>query len=249
MKRTSPSSRLVSRAARSPDLAMTGPDVARKPTPSSREMIWASVVLPRPGGPKNRTWSSASPRAFAAWMKTRRLSRAPFCPTNSSSVRGRSAASTSSGARVGAIRRSVSVIAPDVAARRAGPKPFRLLRPLHQRRARDAAMPGGELGELAIDLGLVLRADGRIDAGRARPDVRERPVRHVMAEEAAEPVPAIAIFPAQFEQGMRRFPREEVAHRIVMAFIGGDMFGLVTVRVIMAEDERPHRTRWMGVER
>ena len=29
MNRTSPSSRLVSNAARSPDLAMTGPDVAR----------------------------------------------------------------------------------------------------------------------------------------------------------------------------------------------------------------------------
>ena len=35
--------------------AMTGPEVARKPTPSSFAMIWASVVLPRPGGPANRT--------------------------------------------------------------------------------------------------------------------------------------------------------------------------------------------------
>ena len=29
-------------------------------------MIVASVVFPRPGGPTSRTWSSASPRAFAA---------------------------------------------------------------------------------------------------------------------------------------------------------------------------------------
>ena len=71
MKRTSPSSRLVSKAARSPDLAMTGPDVARKPTPISRATIWASVVLPSPGGPWNSTWSRASPRAFAAETKAR----------------------------------------------------------------------------------------------------------------------------------------------------------------------------------
>ena len=51
MKRTSPSSRLVSSAARSPDLAITGPEVARKPTPISRARIPASVVLPSPGGP------------------------------------------------------------------------------------------------------------------------------------------------------------------------------------------------------
>src|SRR5581483_3613979 len=48
MKTTSRSSRLVSSAARSPALAMTGPEVERNPTPSSRAMIWASVVLPRP---------------------------------------------------------------------------------------------------------------------------------------------------------------------------------------------------------
>ena len=35
--------------------AFTGPDVARKPTPSSRATICASVVLPRPGGPTNST--------------------------------------------------------------------------------------------------------------------------------------------------------------------------------------------------
>src|SRR5260221_294988 len=51
MKRTSRSSRLVRSAARSPARAITGPEVARKFTPSSRETICASVVLPRPGGP------------------------------------------------------------------------------------------------------------------------------------------------------------------------------------------------------
>src|SRR4051812_16429730 len=45
-------------------------------------------------------------------MNTRRLSRAAFCPTNSSSVFGRSAASTSSGLRSPATMRSGSVIAP-----------------------------------------------------------------------------------------------------------------------------------------
>ena len=49
MNKTSRSSRLVSSAARSPALAITGPDVPRKFTPSSRATICASVVLPRPG--------------------------------------------------------------------------------------------------------------------------------------------------------------------------------------------------------
>jgi hypothetical protein len=86
MNSTSRSSRLVRSAARSPALAMTGPEVERKLTPISRAMICASVVLPRPGGPANSTWSSASPRDFAASMKTLRLD---FCfdwPMNSSEL-------------------------------------------------------------------------------------------------------------------------------------------------------------------
>ena len=51
---------LVSRAARSPDLA-TPAEVARKPTPISRAKC-RQGRLPRPGGPKNSTWSSGSPR-------------------------------------------------------------------------------------------------------------------------------------------------------------------------------------------
>ncbi len=61
-------------------LAMTGPDVARNPTPISRATICASVVLPSPGGPKNSTWSSGSLRALAAAMKMRRFSRAALLP-------------------------------------------------------------------------------------------------------------------------------------------------------------------------
>src|SRR6187431_2467078 len=99
MKRTSRSSRLVSKAARSPALAMTGPEVARKFTPSSRARICASVVLPSPGGPTNSTWSSASPRSRAARMKTSRLARACSWPTNSSSRCGRSDASARSSSR------------------------------------------------------------------------------------------------------------------------------------------------------
>src|SRR5689334_11541159 len=96
MNRTSRSSRLVSSAARSPAFAITGPDVARKFTPSSRATICASVVLPSPGGPNSSTWSSASFRDLAASMKTLRFPFACCCPTNSLSVCGRSALSAGS---------------------------------------------------------------------------------------------------------------------------------------------------------
>ncbi|MNE41089.1 hypothetical protein D3C80_1351410 [compost metagenome] len=111
MNRTSRGSRLVRIAARSPALARIGPDVARNPTPSSRATICASVVLPRPGGPNSRTWSSASDRPRAASMKTFRLPLAADWPTNSSSVCGRRARSyCSPRAASGATSRS-SVIA------------------------------------------------------------------------------------------------------------------------------------------
>ena len=109
MKSTSRSSRLVSCAARSPALAITGPEVERKLTPSSRATICASVVLPRPGGPTKSTWSRASPRDFAASMKTWRLARAAFWPVKSSSDSGRIDASASSSRFSGLIRRRESV--------------------------------------------------------------------------------------------------------------------------------------------
>ena len=50
-----------------------GPAVWMKSTSSSAATIWASEVLPSPGGPASRTWSSASPRAPAARMATLEL--------------------------------------------------------------------------------------------------------------------------------------------------------------------------------
>ena len=57
----------------SPFRSSAGPATVRMPTPSSSRTICASVVLPRPGGPTSRTWSSASPRAFAAVERDREL--------------------------------------------------------------------------------------------------------------------------------------------------------------------------------
>ncbi len=102
MNSTSRGSRFVRIAARSPALASTGPEVIRNPTPSSRAMICASVVLPSPGGPWNSVWSIASPRIRALSMNTRRFARASACPMNSSSTCGRRARSASSGRDRGA---------------------------------------------------------------------------------------------------------------------------------------------------
>src|SRR6185312_2144426 len=63
----------------------------------------------RPGGPWSSTWSSASPRLFAAWTNTRRFSRAACWPMNSSRLLGRSAASASSDVRSGVVIRAGSV--------------------------------------------------------------------------------------------------------------------------------------------
>src|SRR5947209_14182555 len=108
MKSTSPGSRLVRIAARSPARSRTGPEVMRRGAPISAATMWARVVLPRPGGPKSSTWSSDSPRSRAARMKTRRLSRIFACPTYSSSRRGRSDASIPSSSGSGAPDRRLS---------------------------------------------------------------------------------------------------------------------------------------------
>src|SRR5712671_4504155 len=52
-------------------------------------MMCARVVLPRPGGPKSSTWSSASARLRAAWMKISSCPRTLSWPTYSASVAGR----------------------------------------------------------------------------------------------------------------------------------------------------------------
>ena len=110
MKSTSRGSRLVRMAARSPALASTGPEVARNPTPSSRAMICASVVLPRPGRTEQQhvvERLAAGPRGVD---EHRRFSREARWPTNSARVWGRSEASAaSSSRRAGETVRSVSL--------------------------------------------------------------------------------------------------------------------------------------------
>src|SRR5437773_8744032 len=45
---------------------MIGPLVDLRLVPIARARMFARVVLPRPGGPLSRMWSSASPRCLAA---------------------------------------------------------------------------------------------------------------------------------------------------------------------------------------
>ena len=78
MKSTSLGSSEVSMPARSPGLSSTGPLVSLKPTPSSLAMMLLRVVLPSPGGPCSRVWSSGSPRNLAASTNTSRFSTT-FC--------------------------------------------------------------------------------------------------------------------------------------------------------------------------
>ena len=61
-------------AARSPAFSIAGPDVALMLASISLAMILARVVLPSPGGPKRRTWSSVSRRLRAAAIEMSRFS-------------------------------------------------------------------------------------------------------------------------------------------------------------------------------
>src|SRR4051794_17621896 len=97
MKSTSLASSEVRIAAMS-FRSRSGPATWRIPTPSSLRTICASEVFPRPGGPASRTWSSASPRRFAASRAISSCSFTRSCPTKSSSERGRSERSSSSSA-------------------------------------------------------------------------------------------------------------------------------------------------------
>src|SRR2546429_554541 len=85
----------VSSPTRSPGRSSTGPEVVRTFTPSSFAMSRASVVLPRPGGPKKSVWSRGSRRCLAASMAIWSDSLTFAWPTNSSRPDGRSAASVS----------------------------------------------------------------------------------------------------------------------------------------------------------
>ena len=69
----------------SPLRSSAGPATCRMPTPSSLRTICASDVLPSPGGPASSTWSSASPRAFAASSAICSCSLTRSWPTKSSS--------------------------------------------------------------------------------------------------------------------------------------------------------------------
>ncbi len=77
------SDKFVSIAAKSPGLSITGPDVAFILTLSSFDIICASVVFPRPGGPQKRIWSRGSFLWFAALMNILRFALILFWPTNS----------------------------------------------------------------------------------------------------------------------------------------------------------------------
>src|ERR1041385_3111737 len=90
MKRTSPFSRLVSKPASSPAFSMTGPLVFLMFVPIAFAMMFASVVLPRPGGPLNKMCSRTSPRFFAAATSSSRRSQTFTCPVNSLNIGGRS---------------------------------------------------------------------------------------------------------------------------------------------------------------
>ena len=73
-----------------------GPAVCTNGAPSSAAMMWASEVLPSPGGPASRTWSSDSSRPLAASMKTSSWAVTCSWLTKSASRRGRSERSSSS---------------------------------------------------------------------------------------------------------------------------------------------------------
>ena len=70
MKKTAPGSSDVRNAATSALRSSAGAAVCTSGASSSAAMMWASEVLPSPGGPERRTWSSGSPRRRAASMKT-----------------------------------------------------------------------------------------------------------------------------------------------------------------------------------
>src|SRR6185312_10637053 len=91
MKKTPRSDSDVRYDASVPLCSIAGAPMARSGTPSAVAMRCASVVLPMPGGPEKSTWSSASPRRWAAATKTLRFSTTFDWPTYSSKLRGRSA--------------------------------------------------------------------------------------------------------------------------------------------------------------
>ena len=89
INRTSPLSRLDSIPTISIGFSSAGPAVCVIRDCISLAMIWASVVLPRPGGPCNKMCSTGSFLFSAAVSAICRLSTTSFCPMYSESDRGR----------------------------------------------------------------------------------------------------------------------------------------------------------------
>ena len=147
----------------------------RKFTPSSRAMICASVVLPKPGGPWNNVWSIAWPRRRALSMKTARLARAARWPTNSSSVCGRSARSTSSGSGLGRRVGSGSAMGSSLRceqAQRGADQRGRIeigARRRFRDRRRCLALPVAEIDQRGQRIGLRLGSGERRSASPPRP--------------------------------------------------------------------------------
>ena len=155
MKKTEFGSSEVRKAATSALRSRAGAAVCTSGAPSSAAMMWAREVLPSPGGPERRTWSSGSPRRRAASMKTASWSVTASCATKSARRGGRSERSSSSSgvgdahgprrsaaAPVRRARRRSSGRAeivmprpPPSAPRRSGPRAFR------PRRRREGARP------------------------------------------------------------------------------------------------------------
>jgi len=77
---------------------------------SSFAMMVARVVLPSPGGPKSKTWSSASPRDRAASRAMPSCSFAFSWPMNSCRRRGRSFSSNEESSSTGAAETSRSFV-------------------------------------------------------------------------------------------------------------------------------------------
>ena len=93
MNSTSRGCRLVRMAARSPARWITGPEVARKPTPSSRATICAKRRLPEAGRPVQQHMVERLAPAARGLDEDARFSRLAFWPMNSASVCGRRLAS------------------------------------------------------------------------------------------------------------------------------------------------------------
>ena len=173
-----------------------GPATVRSPTPSSSRTICASVVLPRPGGPASRTWSSASARALAASRAIRSCSLTRSWPTKSSSRRGRSERSTSSSSGRSAGARNW--LTPPPRAGRAGRAPRRQL--------------GIDLGErpLGVDDG-VAELDERV----ARDEVAGRVGRRRRATVSSTVAELLLQLEHDPLRGLLADPRDRLEARVV----------------------------------